>query len=470
MSTRDRALLRSALFGLLATACTPDPGTSEVGENTETGEPSGDGDGDPSGDGDGDGELTPTFWQDVAPIYYASCVGCHRDGGIAPFALDDYAPAAAWASASALAVDARVMPPWLIRDDGACNDWQDSPVLDDEAIETILAWVDAGSPEGTPRDDLEVPSSPGLEPGWVFNTPEFTPEPEGGVFSQYDEYRCFLIDPELDHDSYITASEVTPGNEALVHHVLVSIIDPEEIVDGGITNLEQIQALDDESPDRLGWPCFGVVGEGVEFDSIPVTWAPGTGALEFPEGTGAPIPAGDMLVAQVHYNMFDAEVIGQSDSSAVNLHFADEVERPGLLDLPSGLLGTLYEGDPHMIPPGEEDHAFTWSFPVDWYTGWQGAESLELWGLFPHMHEYGTSMSVRLLGPNDEDLGCIGEVPRWDFAWQLYYFLEEPITLESGMRIEVTCHYDTTSAEEPILPGWGTYNEMCLTGLYLVPK
>ena len=122
-----------------------------------------------------------------------------------------------------------------------------------------------------------------------------------------------------------------------------------------------------------------------------------------------------------------------------------------------------------MIPPGEPDHSYTWSFPVDWYVGWEGAESFELWGLFPHMHEYGTSMSVRLLGADDEELGCIAEVPRWDFAWQLYYFLDQPMVLEPGMQVEVTCHYDTTSADQPIWPGWGTYNEMCLLGLYLVP-
>lgn len=28
-----------------------------------------------------------TFYEDVAPIVYANCVGCHRAGGIAPFPL-----------------------------------------------------------------------------------------------------------------------------------------------------------------------------------------------------------------------------------------------------------------------------------------------------------------------------------------------------------------------------------------------
>ncbi len=76
-------------------------------------------------------------------------------------------------------------------------------------------------------------------------------------------------------------------------------------------------------------------------------------------------------------------------------------------------------------------------------------------------------MSVRVLDSQGEELGCVAEVPRWDFGWQLYYFYEQPIVLEQGQSI-VTCSYDTSGDSEPIWPGWGTRNEMCLTGLYLV--
>jgi len=32
----------------------------------------------------------------------------------------------------------------------------------------------------------------------------------------------------------------------------------------------------------------------------------------------------------------------------------------------------------------------------------------------------------------------------------------------------VTSVYDTSRETEPILPGWGTDNEMCLLGMYVV--
>ncbi|MCA9700559.1 MAG: hypothetical protein KC431_23735, partial [Myxococcales bacterium] len=220
--------------------------------------------------GDTGQELQPTYWQDVAPIYYEQCVTCHRDGGIAPIPLDDYPTAANWAQVAAQSASERTMPPWLVKADGSCGEWDHSRALSQEQIDTIVAWADAGAPEGTPRDDLQVPELPGLEGGTAYATPLFTPEPEGGIFSLYDEYRCFLFDPKLDGDKFITGYEVVPGNNALVHHALLMPVDPDYVPGNGPTNLEIMQALDDESPDRDGWPCFGEAGEGVETSGIPV--------------------------------------------------------------------------------------------------------------------------------------------------------------------------------------------------------
>ncbi|HLT40156.1 MAG TPA: hypothetical protein VK034_27935, partial [Enhygromyxa sp.] len=227
-------------------------------------------------------------------------------------------------------------------------------------------------------------------------------------------------------------------------------------------------ALDEQSPDRLGWPCFGLAGDGVVPEGVPITWAPGQGVVEFPDGSGSRLAAGHLLVVQVHYNMVDPEVIGQSDSTTVNIRLAPEVAREGVFDLPDGLLNTLFEGTPHALAPGKEEETFTWSFPAEWYTEWLGEDQVELWGFFPHMHERGIKMSVRVLDEQGAEVGCVGEVPRWDFGWQIYYFYEQPIVLEQGQQVEVTCTYDTSADQEPIWPGWGTHNEMCLTGLYLV--
>lgn len=350
-------------------------------------------------------------------------------------------------------------------DDGTCNSWQDSLALSDDEIATIVAWLDAGTPEGQPRDDLAVPEPPVLDGALTAATPEIVPMPEGGLLTMSDEYRCFLLDPGIEQDGFVTGSAVTPGNPALVHHVLGIVVDPQRINDQGQTNLEVIQALDAESPDRPGWPCLTLF-EGIQPSGLPIVWAPGQGVTELPAGTGMVVNAGDLLVAQVHYNFVDTSLIGESDSTTLALRVEDTVEREGIYNAHFGLLQTLIDGAPHIIPPGEAAHEFSYTVPMDGYIErFDGAA--ELWGFFPHAHARAVSMSARILDANGQERACVGEVPRWDFNWQLYYFMEQPIRLEPGDQVEMSCIYDTTNETQPIIPGWGTANEMCFIGLYI---
>jgi hypothetical protein len=461
---------RAALWSLtiplcLAAGCRDDGGGAQ---DSDTDTDAQDGSGSASDTGDDTAAAEITYWQDVAPILYESCVGCHRSGGVAPFALDDYASAKEWAPASAAAVQGRTMPPWLVTADGSCGEFRDSRWLDPADVDTIAAWAEAGAPEGMVRDDLVAAEPEVLEEGMDVSTPDFLPEIEGGPLSQYDEYRCFLVDPALAQDVFLTGYSVEPGNEAIVHHVLLMPVDPALEVEPGVTNLDVMQALDDESPDRDGWSCFGAAGDGVEVQGIPVAWAPGQGVVDYPEGTGVRVRAGERFVVQVHYNLADAAHVGESARSTVRLRLEDQVEREGFFLLPDALLDTLFEEEPYALPAGQASVEYTWELPADDILAGFGLPSVDVYGVFPHMHAYGRRMhaSIERDGAQEQ---CMAEVPRWDFGWQLYYFYEEPVSFASGDRLRVTCDYDTRAATEPVLPGWGTYNEMCLLGVFLVP-
>jgi hypothetical protein len=62
-----------------------------------------------------------TFWKDVAPIYNQKCVRCHQEGGIAPFALDNFADAKSHAALALGQVTAGTMPPYFMTHDGTCG-------------------------------------------------------------------------------------------------------------------------------------------------------------------------------------------------------------------------------------------------------------------------------------------------------------------------------------------------------------
>lgn len=430
-------------------------GASESSESGETGEPTG-------------GEAAPTYWQDVAPIYFKNCVTCHQPGGIAPFRLDTAEEAKIWAAASANAVTMRTMPPWLVTDDASCGDFKDSRALEVEDITKISAWAAAGAPEGTPRDDLTVPAPPTLADGLDLTTPMFSPEPAGGMLAEFDEYRCFLIKPGLAQDMWITGYEVSPGNAPLVHHVLGMPVDPSLVTENGKTNAEMMQALDDESPDRLGWPCFSAAGDGVAIEGLPATWAPGMGAVHYPEGTGIRLAKDHVFVVQIHYNLHDVELEGQSDSTRVRLQLAETVARPAFVDMVDLFLNTLFTGEPSTIEPGQALAKVTWDADVGaWYVESSGAEQVEVHGIFPHMHERGRTWRAELI--DGDETTCAGEVKAWNFEWQLFYFFEKPLIVRPGSKLRVTCGFDTRGASEPVTPGWGTQNEMCLAGLFVVP-
>ena len=223
-----------------------------------------------------------SYWQDVAPIFEQRCLSCHQEGGLGPFRLDDYETAKAHAAGIRAQTQARLMPPYLVTADGSCGEFQDSHWLSDEELATIDDWVKAGAPEGN-HAQINAPALPKLDDAAIYTTPVFTPEPEGSQLAEHDEYRCFLVDSGVDAVKFITAYDVEPGLPAVVHHALAMIVDPDAPASlpdqPGLTNLELMEALDAESPDREGWPCFGMAGDGVEVRDVPTTWAPGEGMV-----------------------------------------------------------------------------------------------------------------------------------------------------------------------------------------------
>src|SRR5690349_5751000 len=88
----------------------------------------------------------PTFNKDVAPILFANCISCHRAGEIAPMSLLTYKEARPWAKGIKAQVAARAMPPWFA--DPKHGRFKNARGLTQAQIDTLVAWADAGAPEG----------------------------------------------------------------------------------------------------------------------------------------------------------------------------------------------------------------------------------------------------------------------------------------------------------------------------------
>lgn len=397
------------------------------------------------------GAAEPTWYRDVEPIVAAKCQGCHAAGGIAPFALEDYAKVASMRELVREAVESRRMPPW--QPAPCCNRYQHDRSLAEAERDTLLRWLAGGAALGDPADARPVtPPAQGLpHVDLTARMPvAFTPLPKRGS----DEIRCFLLEHEaIERRRYITGFDFKPGVRSLVHHVIVYAVDEDEA--------RELLARDG-ADGRPGWDCTGQGGEITQSSQYIGGWQPGNLPRVLPEGIGRELPARTRIVLNVHY---DTGHGSGADQSSVDIMLEDEVER-----LERGIpVGNplWFAGEGMRIDAGDPD-ARTW-FAYDPSEAVTQGTSVQLHNVMLHMHELGTVGRVAILRANGET-ECLLNITDWDFHWMSDYYFERPVRLDPGDQLYVECRWDNSEENQRIVNGererprdliWRTEDEMC---------
>jgi len=138
------------------------------------------------------------------------------------------------------------------------------------------------------------------------------------------------------------------------------------------------------------------------------------------------VPAGSDIVLQVHYTPNGKTSF--EDQTRVGLELAKQTpEKRFMSAVAAANNWTIGPGNPNA-----EGHAkLTFGEPV------------ELVFMQPHMHLRGKDMTIRLVYPTGESETMLS-VPRYDFQWQIIYYLDKPRQLPKGTRVEVTAHWDNS--------------------------
>ena len=455
---RNKHGARAIVCMVLGLACGADAGDGDEGSGS-SGAAGSSGGTEESGDAVTTGAAAgPTYHQDVAPVLSERCSGCHREGGVAPFALTSYAESAPFAALILDSVEGGDMPPWPPGGSSPVLLHDRSLAADEVAL--LAAWALAGAPEGDAATaaELREPELIAL-PSIDLTTDIGTDHVPDDSLS--DDYHCFMIDLGVTEDRVATGYQFIPGNGKVVHHVLSSLFTAD--------SRAAIEAMDAETPE-VGWPCFGGYSNIPGATSIGALggWVPGVTAVNFPQGTGADLPAGTLLVLQIHYNLAGGT---DPDRTRLELAFAPKEAQAGLQLLRTSPFPMLAL----KIPADEKDVVVetTMSARVT-KKAFPDGEAFIV-GVAGHMHLLGTSFSLTRVGAGGEE--TILEIPRWDFHWQGSYTLATPMKVTASDEVKIRCVYDNTAEHRaaqgmgpPVDVTWGegTQDEMCLGYLQMI--
>jgi hypothetical protein len=367
-------------------------------------------------------ERSVTYHNRVGRIIQANCVSCHRAGGVAPFSLESYQDVYGFRGMVKFVLDEGRMPPWFANPEH--GSFRNDPSLGERDRRDVLAWIEAGAPEGKPAASA---LSLAWVDGWQLDRePDAIvqlAEPEDVPASGEVDYRYIFVKTDFAEDRWVRQIEARPTAPQVTHHVIA-----------------YLQGPDDEG--RGAW--LGAT-------------APGVPANVFPEGTAKRLPAGAWIMFEVHYT---PNGTATQDQTRLGLVFADG---PPEREVETTSVSTTR----FAIPPGADNHEVVARRTFE--------RAGRITAMLPHMHVRGKAFRYEVERA-DGSREILLDIPRYDFNWQLAYEPAEPVHVTPGDVLVGYAWYDN-SAGNPANPdptatvrfGEQTFEEMMFGFFDFVP-
>ena len=354
----------------------------------------------------------------IAPLLADRCAACHREGGVAPWAMSGYDKVRGFAPMIREVIRTKRMPPWHA--DPHYGSFVSDRSISNEDAKTLVHWIEAGAPRGKGPDPLAALDTRWSE--WTLGKPDLIVEvpayevPATGVVS----YQYPVARNPLGRDVWIRAIEILPGNRSVVHHVLAGIDDP---------NNGERRAI------------RGQIGELGGY-------APGKNAALYPPDTGIFLRKEANFRFQMHYTPNGRAI---TDVTRVGYYFYDKPPKH-TLEMAMILDASL------EIPAHAKAHSQSLEQVFD--------RDVMLYSLLPHAHLRGRAARFTAHYP-DGSQEILLSVPKYDFNWQPLYVLNPSKLIPANTRVVLDMTWDN-SAQNPANPDptqvvrWGdqTWEEM----------
>jgi hypothetical protein len=385
-----------------------------------------------------------TYTKDIAPLLADRCGMCHHAGGSAPFTLLSYADAKRHAGQITTVTANRFMPPW--KADPADGPFVGQHPLTDREILLFRRWLDAGVPEGDPRD---LPPARDWVEGWQLGKPDLVitlKQPYTLPAEGTDAFRIFVLPIPVETTRFVRGLEFRPGNPKVVHHANIRI---------DTTSVSR--KLDEAGP---GPGYDGLIARTATYpDGHFLGWTPGQVAPLLPPELAWRLERNTDLVVELHM-----QPSGKPEQVApsIGLYFGDvpPTRTPAMLRLGRQDID---------IPAGDANYVITDSYtlPVD----------VDVEAVQPHAHYRARDVRGEATLPDGSTKRLI-DIADWDFRWQHVYRFVTPLRLPKGTTVSMRYAYDNSSDNErnpqrpPIRARWGqrSAEEMGDLWLQVLPR
>ena len=351
-----------------------------------------------------------TYAHDIAPLLDRACVGCHRPGQAAPFALQTYADARKRAVLIAQVTQRRYMPPWL-------PEPGDPPLvghreLAPSQIALLQQWVKAGMPEGNRR---ERPTPPSFPVGWRLGKPDLIvkmPRPFMLAAEGNEVCPSFVLPLSLPEDRWIRAIDVHPSNPRIVRAASL-FVDTEG----------KARRLADQSGAN-GYFAYGAGLNAVR--NRLGDWTSGGNPLVLPADAALPLPKGTDLAL-----MLRCQTDGQpeQEQTEIGLYFAPS--RPRLTPFLIAL------GAVEMFLKANQTATVTETVTLP--------AAVRVLRMVPHADPICAHISLTATLP-DRTMRSLLQIKNWNAHWAEPYQWTSPLSLPAGTRLSLTAFFDNTKA------------------------
>jgi len=374
-----------------------------------------------------------TFSKDVAPILQEKCQQCHQPNSIAPMSLITFQDTRPWARSMKQRVMTRQMPPWHIDPSVGVHDFKNDMSLTDAQIDTLVRWVDAGAPEGDPKD-MPPPKPLITDNEWQGVRDGFGPPDLVIRSSEYtmpakhqDVWYRPMSDIPLTEPRWARMVEIRPTTlkgRRIVHHSIAYLVlnnDPEAVNTGTANGFAG--AASDPRPVDL-----------VNRRPQLMEWAIGKGYDLFREGTGKLILPGEKISWDQHLHAVGEEITSGSEIGIWLYPKGQEPKKRSYLIAFTGLRKQEFVD----IPPNSfaQTEGFTALKENTLITNFQ-----------PHFHLRGKAMQVEAILPDGTNQ-IVSYVGKFNFNWMTNYIYKDDAApvFPKGTVIHVSAWYDNTRA------------------------